>query len=150
MKRFFSTDSKFTNKYFNNRKLIFTSSTVSANNLLPSGSSNHQENVSKSVEFYKNYIYNINSDLLPKIDIVMSKHFMDLNFHLKDIKVFLKQFDVEGKALFDKKIKYLLTSLHHEKGKTVICCSESSINSLKEALRKKKFKFVYLNNGKLF
>lgn len=159
MKRFFSEkESDFFVDVNKRRKLILTSQTVNVN-LDKSKDESIIENKHKietSVKNIINYLNDINTNLVKNNDMIISDNFMDFHFHAEDVHIVLKHFD-DNK--FDKKFKYLLniisashppnTSGSNSDSKTIICCSKESINILEEQLKRRKFKFSLIAEGKL-
>jgi len=144
--RFLGSNTKFSGEYSLKRKLILTSSTLPTSCLIPKNS--FIENLDKSIENYKNYFTNINQEIYNKIEVIISPYFMNLDYHLKDIKINVKIFEGEFKILFDKKFKYIQHLIENETLKTVICCSESNISTLKDYFKRKKIKFTSVDESK--
>jgi hypothetical protein len=109
---------------------------------------NFNKILQKSIEFYKNYLNLISTDAFDNIDVVICPNFMNFDYHLKDLKVNIKIFNPDNKSIFEKKLKHVINLIDNDAGKTVICCSESNIASLKESFKKRKIKFVSVDESK--
>jgi superfamily II DNA/RNA helicase len=107
---------------------------------------NYVEKLHQSTEFYKNYLLPVNKDLTNNLDLVISPFFMLLEHHIKDVNFLMKQFlEGESKQVLDKKSKYVLNVIESNCGQKIICCSESNIEHLKDFLKRRRIKFISLD-----
>ena len=72
---------------------------------------------------------------------------MNLEHHIRGIKVIFKHFDGEAKSTADKKLKCLSNIVDNNNGHLVICCSDSSMPLLKEYFKKRRLHFASVDEG---
>lgn len=101
--------------------------------------------MAKSMELVMTYLNDINPDLINNTNIIKSENFMDINYHLSNVKIIPKLIE-ENK--FEKKFKYLLTliNLGHP---VVICGENSSVVLIEEQLKKRKIRFNKIEECKI-
>lgn len=106
---------------------------------------NYPEKLHKSTEFYNNYLHSVYKELTNNLDLVISPYFMLLEHHIKDVHLIMKHFEGENKPVLDKKSKYVQNLIESYGGQKVICCSETNIEHLKDYLKKRRIKFISID-----
>lgn len=145
LNRFFSLETKFGLESIEKRKLVLSSSSIQMDNIIYK--TNYLEKITKSLENYKNYLININKNLLSNLDVVVSPYFMNLEYHIKGIKVILKTFESQGKILLDKKLKHMQSLIDATSENIVICCNDSNIAFLKDFLKRRRLQFTSVDES---
>jgi hypothetical protein len=106
---------------------------------------NYPEKLHKSTEFYNNYLLSVYKELKNNLDVVISTFFMLLDHHIKDVKFYMNNFDGENKQVLDKKSKYVQKIIETNGGQKVICCSDTNIEHMKDYLKKRRIKFISID-----
>ncbi len=137
------------------RKLVLSSSSIFVDKLSPK--EDFMKSFNKSCDDLKKFLIKIDRKF-NRTDIVSTQHFMDIQYHLKDIKIVVRSFENEVKtridykqelkSLLDKKFKYTLQVIaDHVAGKIVICCKQQNMRYLKDHFKKKRVKFSSFDEG---
>jgi hypothetical protein len=145
--KFFSKESKFYSDITKHRKLVLSSSTLQTN--IQILKNNYEDEIKKSLEGYKSYLGEINNEFINKLDVVSSQNFMNLDFYTKGVNIKMKSFESDTKSNFDKKLKYLTSLINsaHLNSHAIICCNDHNISLIKEHFKKKKLKFVSVDES---